>query len=152
MATARVSDVCLSGAHQLHARGIALSLSPRLATAATLIGISVYMIVSPLPWNTEQDFALGAFLWAAILVVVSVVGLIIRRSPYKPWIVCGTSTLGLSIWLSYCVIPNYAKQTTCLEMCDEGSKMSQPLHENLIITIGRAVPRRSVLPPSQLTF
>lgn len=140
MATAVFLMSVLSGAPQLHARQIALSLSPRLATVATLIGISVYMIVSPVRWSTVQDFALGAFIWAAILVVVSIVGLSIRRSPYKPWIVCGTSTLGLSIWLSYCVIPNYAKQTTCLEVCDEGSEWNLPLRENQIITMVEQFP------------
>lgn len=140
MATAVFLMSVLSGAPQLQGRRIALSLSPRLATAATLIGISVYMIVSPLPWSTDQDFALGEFLWAAILVVVSIAGLSIRKSPYKPWIVCGTSTLGLSIWLSYCVIPNYAKQTTCLAVCDEGSEWTQPIRENQIITMVEQFP------------
>lgn len=130
----------LRGSSQLQLKRIALSLSPRLATTATVIGISVYMIILPTSWNSNQDLTLGIFICVTFFAVVSVVSLSIRRSPYKSWIVCGLSTLGLSTWLSYCVIPNYAKQTTCLAICDDGSEWSQPLRENPIVTMVEQFP------------
>lgn len=140
IATAVFLKVVLCDSSPLKLKRFAQSVAPQMATWVTMLGITTYMIISPLGWGTNQEMVLGFAVPVVFLIVVGVVSRFVRNGPHKSWILCGITALGLSIWLSHSVIPSYATQTTCMAICDDGSEWNQPLRENQIITMVEQFP------------